>query len=363
MLASAEALTRVGVAVRILSASPPSGATMRSIYAINSAIDLLSSGGRRPSADQLQSVDALHLHTIFPSISPQWLSDNRPPAVWTQHNFRPYCSVGTFFDGDGLCTRCLDQRTSSPAVLRRCADGSVAKSALLARRYRWSSGVDTALQSAELIVAPSERARSLHLEAGHPGEKVQVWPHFVPDQLVPRGPLPRDGRRGWLFIGRLSPEKGVARLVERWPADVPLTIVGDGSQRGDVAVRARGKSIEMTGNLEPEAVAGLMQRSAGLVFPSLTFETFGLVYIEALSAGLPVAAFAPTVVSDMVRDDRTGMVLDWNSDLRSQLAACAEVFPGLSSRCREVFFDRYSEAAYVRRAISAYDGLIGQADR
>jgi len=101
-----------------------------------------------------------------------------------------------------------------------------------------------------------------------------------------------------------------------------------------------------------------MRRSIGLVFPSLSYETFGLVYAESLSAGLPVLAWEPNVVSDAVLREGTGRSTTWGTDLHQTLRECESLFPTLKLQCRAVFQEVYSEKAFLRRAEAYYGELV-----
>ncbi len=108
------------------------------------------------------------------------------------------------------------------------------------------------------------------------------------------------------------------------------------------------------GTLDRTEVLAEMRRSFGLVFPSVWYETFGLVHIEALAAGLPTLAFPPNVVADVVERDGTGMITTWDG-VPAALAAAHARFDGLRARCLEVFQARYREEAFVARRLRLYE--------
>jgi glycosyltransferase involved in cell wall biosynthesis len=113
----------------------------------------------------------------------------------------------------------------------------------------------------------------------------------------------------------------------------------------------------LLGAVSRAEVLATMRRSFGLVFPSRWYETFGLVYLEALAAGLPTMAFRPNVVADAVERDGTGLVAEWDR-LGPALAESAHTFDGLRARCRERFSQRYGEAAFVARRLRLYEDLV-----
>ncbi|KAA2236170.1 glycosyltransferase family 4 protein [Salinarimonas soli] len=135
----------------------------------------------------------------------------------------------------------------------------------------------------------------------------------------------RGQRPVFLCVGRLAVEKNVAAFLA---LDLPGTkvVVGDGPARADlerIDPRAR-----FLGALTGEALARAYAAADVFVFPSLT-DTFGLVLLEALASGLPVAAHPVTGPLDVVGDTGCG-VLD--RDLREACLAALDVD---RARCRE----------------------------
>ncbi|GAA4753389.1 hypothetical protein GCM10025783_27860 [Amnibacterium soli] len=112
----------------------------------------------------------------------------------------------------------------------------------------------------------------------------------------------RTGDRPLLFVGRLTPAKGVDVLIDalsRLASEgrpLPLTVVGDGEQRTELEdrVRSAGLDVAFLGALPPEQVADAMRRHRVLVVPSRPTppEAFGLVAIEAIACGCRVVGTA-----------------------------------------------------------------------
>jgi glycosyltransferase involved in cell wall biosynthesis len=212
------------------------------------------------------------------------------------------------FRNGRACDDCLGRRLPWPGVLHGCYRGSRAASAgvgamLALHRLRgtWHDKVD-------LYIAPTAFVRDKLVQGGLPAEKIIVKSHFVdPD------PGPGAGRGGYaLYVGRLSPEKGVDVLLSAWRGTVPglpLRIVGAAAEGcGAVSLeRGRRGSVEWLGPQPHERIQALMRRAFVLVFPSLCYETFGLVIAEAYAAGLPVIGADLGTAAAMVEDGVTGL--------------------------------------------------------
>jgi glycosyltransferase involved in cell wall biosynthesis len=112
--------------------------------------------------------------------------------------------------------------------------------------------------------------------------------------------------RVFLFVGRIAPEKGVLPLVRAAQlAGVPITLVGDGLWRA--RVEACNPQARITGWLNAEGVRDQMRHARTLVFPSLWYETNGLVVQEAAALGVPCIVSDVTAAREMVVDGETGL--------------------------------------------------------
>src|SRR3989440_2662947 len=178
-----------------------------------------------------QEPDVLHLHNPYPLISP-WIVRTAHahglPVVQTVHNYRQVCAPGLYFRDGRICTDCKGRAFPLPAVVHNCYRGSKAQSAVMAtaltvHRGTWRS-VDRYIALTDAIAA--------HLrDYGIPGERIVVKPNALAD---PGPPAPLG--EGFLFAGRLSPEKGLGLLLEAWARHPEgtlgtLRIAGDGPLR------------------------------------------------------------------------------------------------------------------------------------
>ena len=143
---------------------------------------------------------------------------------------------------------------------------------------------------------------------------------FAPERLVPLD-LPRPI---FLTAGRVAVEKNLEAFLS---LDLPGTkvVVGDGPQEAEL--RGRFPDAKFLGLRQGAELAGLIAAADVFVFPSRT-DTFGVVQLEALACGVPVAAFPVTGPKDVIGDHAIG-VLD--EDLRS---ACLNALNISREACR-----------------------------
>lgn len=333
------------------------------LYRVRSAMRVATGIGRSPLASLAGfEPQIVHVHNLFPNWSSRWPGSLDVPLVTTLHNFRPICANGALFRDGNVCTRCLDEGHPLPSLRYACYRSSRVATAPVAVADRRGIRGHPVIACAARVIVLSERARETYERVGVEPSRLVTWPNFLSADDDP-GVIAGPGRgRHWLYVGRLGPEKGIARLVRRWPRDRRLVIAGEGPDMAAVRADAVGKPVELLGLRSRSSIRELMRDAIGLVFPSVCYENFPLVYAESMAAGLPVLAWEPNAVSDLVRASGTGMATTWHDDLGATLDRAADVFPGLAPRCREVFEADLTERAYVQRAERLYGDVIGALD-
>lgn len=167
---------------------------------------------------------------------------------------------------------------------------------------------------------------------------------FRPEPREPYAGLPRPV---FLYAGRVAVEKNIAAFLA---LDLPgsKVVVGDGPQRA--ALMQRFPTVHFLGWRNNGALARCFAGADVFVFPSLT-DTFGLVLLEAMASGTPVAAFPVTGPLDVVTDPRAG-VLD--ADLRAACLAALHCDRAAARRHAEQFSWEASLAQF-RAALAPFN--------
>jgi glycosyltransferase involved in cell wall biosynthesis len=179
------------------------------------------------------------------------------------------------------------------------------------------------------------------------------------------GAKPTTPNAGAIYVGRISPEKGVLGLVEAWrDIDYPLTIVGDGPQLAE-ARKLGGCRVRFLGNRPHEEVPRLIEQSAFLVFPSGWYEGFGLTLIEAMAVGRAVVATDLGSRREIVRDGQTG-ILYRNGDIRDltskvrRLVSDRNLCARMGSEARKVYLAEYTPDKNYETLIRIYEEAVNR---
>jgi glycosyltransferase involved in cell wall biosynthesis len=287
--------------------------------------------------------DVVHVHNFFPLITPSVFDacrDAGVATVQTLHNFRMTCAGGQLRRRGAPCESCI---TGSPylGALHRCYRGSLLGSLAVARMIDVHRRRDTWSRSVDRFIALSRFARERFVAAGLPAERLEVLPNFVAS--------PREvcaaSRSGALFVGRLSPEKGVETLLRAWANfSIPLRIVGDGPLMPTLRATAPASAIFL-GQASPAAVAQEMARAAVLVMPSEWYEGCPMVLLEALAHGLPTVATRIGGIPEIIDDGATGLLVP-PRDPRALARAVCDL---LEDDHRRLAMERAARAAHTLR--------------
>lgn len=351
----ARALAEAGHEVRMIAVLTDELARSRS-YRLQAAATVATGRGRTPLARLREfAPDIVHVHNLFPNFARGWVRRWDGPMVATLHNYRPLCAGAALHRAGATCTECLDG--DRWAGLRHgCYRQSRAATAPLAWANRGGAPADPVLQRADRLAVLSELSLRMYLRAGVPGHRMTLIPNFV---TVPaaRHALAPEGGEGWVFVGRLTVEKGIVELLRRWPPTEPLDVVGDGELL-DAARAAAPASVRFLGHMERTEVRRRLPAWRGLVFPSRCLEGAPLVHMEALAAGLPVLAFDGSSVAESVRARGTGTVVSWDEPLAPALSTAAARFPGLRAHCRRVFESCFSQRVWLDSTVKLYGELL-----
>lgn len=250
--------------------------------------------------------DVIHAHNTFPLVSPSvyWVAQRSGvPVVQTLHNFRLLCPQAIFLREGKICEDCLGK---SPwrGVVRKCYRDSLAQSAVLAGMLQLHRAIGTYRHKVTRYIALNAFCRDKLVQGGLPADRIRIKPNFVADIA----PMAVDAQRdGFLFVGRLSSEKGVAVLARAWREFKPgrLLVVGDGPE----AAALQGlPDVALAGRMAGDEVRRQMGRASALVLPSICYESMPMTVLEAYASGLPVIASRLGALPDLVEEGKTGLL-------------------------------------------------------
>jgi glycosyltransferase involved in cell wall biosynthesis len=266
----------------------------------------LLAGGLRPRevGDAVRRTGArvVHAHNVHPTFGWRGLAAARAAGarvVLHLHNYRLVCAVGTCFTRGADCTRCHG-RDTRPGVRLNCRGGSRAEAvAYGAALALWQRRL---AESADAFVVPSAFALGRLRELGAPlGDRARVIASV--QRELAAGSAAAGGRFA-LAAGRLSPEKGFADAIAACArAGLPLVVAGDGPQAPELRALAAWAEVRFAGRVTPGELAALRREAAVAIVPSRYQEILPLAALEAMAAGVPVAAARTGGLAEVVPEE------------------------------------------------------------
>jgi glycosyltransferase involved in cell wall biosynthesis len=263
--------------------------------------------------------DLVHCHNVYHQLTPSIIGAAKRrgvPVVLTLHDYKPVCPVHKRLRHGQPCSDCLGGKFSN-VVTHRCADGSLARSALL-----YAEAVIQGLlgnyEKVDGVIAPSEFMRDSVTQARFPADRVHVIPNGVDTESL----RPTDEDAGYaLYLGRLSAEKGVETLLaahESVSDEIRLRLAGTGPL--EPTLRARYPKADFLGHLSGAELADAIGKAAAIVLPSECYENCPVAILEAMSYGKPVVASNIGGIPELVVPGETGLLFPAGD--RRALADC-----------------------------------------
>ena len=191
-------------------------------------------------------------------------------------------------------------------------------------------------------------------------------------------PARDEEREGVLFVGRLTPHKGIDLLIRAIPPDVPLTVVGTGGhdprppESGYPQLLARladGRRVRFVTGADDAEVAALYRRAAVVCLPSVQVtcygrnvgisELLGLAAIESMASGTPVICSRLGGLAEVVRHGETGFLVQPGDigELRDRIAmvlADRRLARRLGDNARLLALEQFTWQACAQRCLAAY---------
>ena len=235
--------------------------------------------------------DVVHFHNTFPLLSPLAVRAAHRAGcrvVLTLHNYRTVCAAGIPMRGGKVCTDCFGGSVR-PALRHRCYRGSLAATLPLALNITLYRRALT--RWVDAFVALSEFQRGKMVACGFPSEKVVVKPNFV--ELGDEPIVPAAERKDEvLYVGRLSPEKGVFTLVEAWRK---LAEIDGGRVNNDNYL------VVFLGLRQKAEVRERVRHARCVVLPSECWEGMPMTVLESMASGTPVVVSNLGALKEIVR--------------------------------------------------------------
>jgi glycosyltransferase involved in cell wall biosynthesis len=295
--------------------------------------------------------DVIHFHNI--SLFGPGVLRVKPPypvlKLYTMHDHWLVCPMNVLWKN-------RDRACDEPVCVR-CAIRSY-------RPPQWWRGtglLERAATHVDRFLAPSRFCREMHRQRGF-RSRMDVLPEFV---ILDRNATDAPGERMherpyFLFVGRLEKLKGVQEMLPLFEKEGPydLLVLGTGTYEQTLHRQAKGlQRVRFVGWVGQDELHRYYRGALGVVVPSLTYETFGIVLIEALAHRVPVIVNNLGALPEVVEDTGGGLVYNTREEMQQHLDRLAQdstLRASLGQRGYQAVLEKHTAEVHLR----LYEGLI-----
>ncbi len=295
----------------------------------------------------------LLVHNLFPNFGIDSVLDWQGPVIAAMHNFRAFCANGLLLRDGKFCEKCLGGNSVN-AIRHGCYKGSRTASIPLAITTRGGARRNPLLMRADRVICQSTRAETLFVRSGADPSKISMIPGFTPKPLSGAANHSKSDR--WVFVGRLSPEKGLLNLVREWPGVVKLDVIGEGEERVNV-LNEKPDSVKLLGRKTHEEVMDVLGSYRGLVYPGVCSEgAYPMVVREALARGVPVLASKGSSAADLIQSSKGGLTYrPGESELGFKITQIELNHEHFSEQAFRLYSDLLEESVWVTKMKTAFE--------
>ena len=309
------------------------------------------------------SPDLIHAHNTFPLISPSIYGiaqKLRIPVIQTLHNFRLVCPQAMLLREGKHCDACVGTLPWR-AIVHRCYRQSLSQTALNSTVSMLQRLRSIRHQQISCFIVLNTLCREIFARGGLPLDKLRIKPNFVE---LPPEPQWRH-RKGGLFIGRLSGEKGIEVLIQALNQlpNIVIDVFGKGPLQ-DLVSSSPG--LRYGGFQSKDVLRQKLGEAAYLVMPSTGVESFGLVAIEAFASGTPVIATRHGGLRELIIHGQNGLLVPPN-DVSALVSAIAyaETHPDhmrqMGMAARKNYLTSYTPERNYEQLIQIYHEAVTSA--
>jgi len=306
--------------------------------------------------------DIVHLHNIHTYISPiiaQIAYKRKIPVFWTMHDYKLMCPAYLMLRNKKTCESCKESKWA--VVNHKCIKGSRAASLLsYFEALRWNKN---ALEKyTNSFIAPSLFLKNKMIEFGFSPFKINNIRNFIPEYKLPN--LSNENRNDdyFLYVGRLSEEKGIETLLRAFSrmSNFKLKVIGDeDSNTGFKQTYSSFSNIEFLGFREWDIIELMLKRSHSLIVPSECYDNNPLTVIESLVQGTPVIGANIGGIPELI-DSTNGLLFEAGNvdDLIQKVQMMYHKVDWDYQKISEEAVRKFSEEVFYKKLTSIYEQFV-----
>jgi len=228
--------------------------------------------------------------------------------------------------------------------------------------WRYTSLLDRCTPAVDAFISPSRFTRQMHHDRGFP-HPIEYVPYFVPvAELAPAADAAPHPRPFFLFVGRLEKIKGLQNLIPifRTYPHADLVVAGTGTYEAELRQQAAGmENVSFVGALPQAKLHALYRHAIAVIVPSICYEVFGIIIIEAHLQKTPVIANDLGGLKEVVEEGRGGFLYRTPEELVSAMEEL-RTNPGLRREMGERGYQKAHECWTEEAHLKGYLNVLEQ---
>lgn len=259
-------------------------------------------------------VDIAHIHNIYHHISPSILIElkkRKIPIVMNVGDYHLISPCYNLFHNGKICEATKPNKYYKALFHRYVNNSFLATMAEVVEKYFHKILINEE-NIIDLFITPTKFMKKKLIEYKFSENKVTVLPHFINYKKY----LPQYNPGDYIiYFGGLYEHKGLNLLLEVIN-DLPLItfyIVGTGTLKEELMTRIiknKIKNVKLLGYLKDTRLKNLIMNSRFTIVPSIWYEGFGLVILEAYACGKPVIASRIGGIPEVIKDGKSGLLFE-----------------------------------------------------
>jgi glycosyltransferase involved in cell wall biosynthesis len=219
--------------------------------------------------------------------------------------------------------------------------------------WRYTNYLHNASEHVDQFVSPSNFSARMHAKRGFK-QPIARLPYFTERmENGPGGSSPHD-KPYFLFVGRLEKIKGLHTLIDLWNRvhNYDLLVAGTGEEGDALRAQAAGNPrIKFLGPLPQQELDRYYRHALSIIVPSLTYETFGIIIIEAYARRTPVIVRDLGALPEVVNESAGGFIYRDDDELLAainKLGSSPELRKQFGNNGYDAFIARWSPEAHLK---------------
>ncbi len=304
----------------------------------------------------------VQIQNLYPLISPSILSKIRShsiPIVMRVSNYRLICPNGLFLSHGRLCEKCRSGKEYW-CLLRNCENNFIksfgyAIRSWVARKMRFYR------DNVTYYYAQTKFQKQCLVDEGYPSKRISI----IPNMIQADSEETKQKLGNYIgYVGRISSEKGILTLIEAAHrcSTLPFKFAGDYHGMPELVYKSP-SNTEFLGFLDRKELKYFYQNCRILIFPSIWFEGFPNVLLEAMLNSIPIICSRIGGLLEIVDEDKTGLLFEPGNpdDLAKKITYLWEKpddCQKMGTAGRDKVLNEYSSEKYYDRLMKIYKKAI-----